>query len=102
MTALLTIPDKCSRRLPLTPGYITASAAVLARHIIGRLETADWGVPQAIISGRDPKFTSDLSQEIFLQLSTSLLTSTAYRPQTDGQSERSNEAVEIAIRVYRK
>lgn len=95
---LLTVTDKFSRRLQLLPGYITDSAAVWARRFLGRLQTADWDVPQAIISDRDPKFTSDFWEEIFRQLETSLLTSTAYHPQTDGLSERSNQTVEIAIR----
>lgn len=37
-------------------------------------------------------------QATFRKLGTSLLTSTAYHPQTDGQSERTNQTVEIALR----
>ena len=35
---------------------------------------------------------------MFKKLGTSLLTSTAYHPQTDGQGERTNQSVEIALR----
>lgn len=37
---------------------------------------------------------------IFKQLNVEILFSTAYHPQTDGQSERSNQTAEIALRYY--
>jgi hypothetical protein len=60
----------------------------------------DWGVPKAIISDRDPKFLAEMWKGIFRRLGTKLLTSTAYHPQTDGQSERTNQTIEIAIRYF--
>ena len=59
-----------------------------------------WGIPCGIISDRDAKFMSALWRAIFDKLGTSLLTATAYHPQSDGQSERTNQTVEIAIRFY--
>ena len=95
---LLVLTDKFTRRIQLIPGYITDSAAVWARRVLNRLQTADWGIPCAIICDRDPKFMSEFWREMLRQLATSLLASTAYHPQTDGLSERSNQTVEIAIR----
>ena len=95
---LLTITDKFSRRVLLIPGYSTDSAAAWARRVITRLQAADWGIPEGIISDRDPKFTSEFWGEVFRMLGTALLTSTAWHPQTDGQSERTNQTVEIALR----
>lgn len=43
-----------------------------------------------IISDRDPKFLSDLWASLFKLLGVKLLYSTAYHPQTDGASERTN------------
>ena len=60
----------------------------------------DWGLPVAIISDRDSKFMSSFWRAIFQQLQTSLATSTAYHPQSDGQSERTNQTVEIALRFH--
>ena len=60
---------------------------------------ADWGILAAIISDRDPKFTAELQKEVFGLLGTKLLFSIAYYPQTDGQLERTNQTVEIAIRM---
>lgn len=95
---LLTITCKFSKRLTIIPGKSTYSAKDWAIEVMNRLLTADWGIPAAIISDRDPKFLSEFWDTIFRRLGVSLLTSTAYHAQTDGQSERSNQTVEIAIR----
>lgn len=52
-------------------------------------------MPCKIISDRDRKFVSDLWRFIFKELKTDLLYSTAHHPQTNGQSERTNQTVEI-------
>ena len=66
--------------------------------LLDRLLIADWGIPEAVISDRDPKFMSDLWQISFIRLDTRSLVATAYHPQTNGASERMNQTVEIATR----
>src|SRR5205814_1929532 len=53
-----------------------------------------------IISDRDPKFLSEFWKSLFAKAGTKLLLSKAYHPQTDGQSERTNQMVEVALRYY--
>jgi Integrase zinc binding domain len=53
-----------------------------------------FGIPQRIISDWDPRFTSKFSKELCAQLQINQNISTAYHPQTDGQSERSNQWLE--------
>jgi transposase InsO family protein len=48
------------------------------------------GLPLLIITDRDRIFTSLLWQDLFKSLNVKLKYSTAYHPQTDGQSERVN------------
>jgi hypothetical protein len=58
------------------------------------------GIPTSIISDRDPKFTSSFWEELWKRLGTSLRMSTAYHPQTDGQTERANRTIEDILRAY--
>ncbi|GJS96655.1 putative reverse transcriptase domain-containing protein [Tanacetum coccineum] len=62
---------------------------IIARH----------GVPISIISDRDSRFTSRFWQSIQEALRTQLDMSTAYHPQTDGQSERTIQTLEDMLRA---
>ncbi|GJP54518.1 hypothetical protein CLOM_g13598 [Closterium sp. NIES-68] len=57
------------------------------------------GLPSAIISDRSPKFTSKFWQETWEQYGTRLQFSSAYHPQIDGQTERTNQTLEQLIRT---
>ncbi|XP_042972920.1 uncharacterized protein K02A2.6-like [Carya illinoinensis] len=58
------------------------------------------GVPQSIIFDRDPTFTSKFWKELFSLQGVQLAFSTAYHPQTDGQTEAVNKWVENYLRSY--
>ncbi|GKA59058.1 reverse transcriptase domain-containing protein [Tanacetum coccineum] len=57
------------------------------------------GVPVSIISDRDARFTSRLWQTFQKALGTRLDMSTAYHPQTDGQSERIIQTLKDMLRA---
>ena len=57
------------------------------------------GVPVSIVSDRDPRFTSRFWKMFQECLGTKLNMSTAYHPQTDGQSERTIQTLEDMLRV---
>ncbi|MBW0483158.1 hypothetical protein O181_022873 [Austropuccinia psidii MF-1] len=58
------------------------------------------GVPQIIISDRDPKFTSEFWTNLYDMMSTKLESSTAYHLQTDGLAERIIQTMEDIIRRF--
>ncbi|GJR43843.1 reverse transcriptase domain-containing protein [Tanacetum coccineum] len=74
------------------------STEKLAKVYLDRI-VARHGVPVSIISDRDARFTSRLWQTFQKALGTRLDMSTAYHPQTDGQSERTIQTLEDMLRA---
>jgi len=76
---------------------ITASelASVFLQNIV-RLH----GLPKEIISDRGSVFTSKFWQQLLSQLQIKSNLSTAFHPQSDGQTERLNSILEQYLRVY--
>src|SRR5579863_1710026 len=58
-----------------------------------------YGIPKKIISDRDPWFTAQFSKELCHILGIKQNLSTVFRPQTDGQSERTNQSLEQYLRI---
>ena len=57
-------------------------------------------LPEVIISDRDPQFIGKFWRALFDLLGTDLWFSTAFHPQTDGQSERMTQTLENFLRPY--
>ena len=57
------------------------------------------GLPISIVSDRDPRFTSNFWRSLWHLTGTTLAMSTAYHPQTDGQTERTNRTLEDMLRA---
>jgi hypothetical protein len=87
-TAMM-VTDKFTKAIKIVPGKGTYTAPDWASRF-WQAVYPDWGLPNAIISDRDPKFMSEFWKALFQKSGTKILTSTAYHPQTDGQSEGSN------------
>jgi hypothetical protein len=58
------------------------------------------GLPINIVSDRDPTFTSKFWMALMKALGVDLSLSTAYHPQTDGQTERINQILEQYLRCF--
>jgi hypothetical protein len=86
---------KSAHFLPMRKGQSLESLTELYIQEIVRLH----GVPISIISDRDPRFTSRLWRQLQSALGTKLKFSTAFHPQTDGQSERTIQTLEDMLRA---
>src|SRR5712675_3630089 len=59
-----------------------------------------YGIPRKIIADRDPRIMSQLARDICTEMGIQQNISTAYHPQTDGQSERTNQTLETYLRIF--
>jgi transposase InsO family protein len=58
------------------------------------------GMPTTIITDRDTRWAGNFWQAMCERLGTRLALSTAYHPETDGQTERTNRTLEEMLRNY--
>ena len=58
------------------------------------------GVPESIVSDRDPRFQSRFWRSLSEAVGTKLQLSTAAHPQTNGQSERTIQILKDILRTY--
>ncbi len=98
--SILTVTDHdCTKAAVFIPckESMTAeeTAGLIVQHIFPR-----FGLPLKFISDRDPKFASRFIRGLCKGTGTTQNISTAYHPQTDGQSERTNQWLEQYLRFW--
>ncbi|GJP40392.1 hypothetical protein CLOM_g24662 [Closterium sp. NIES-68] len=96
--AVLVVVDRLTKMAHFAPCRRTITAEETSRLFISTVVRLH-GIPAAIISDRDPKFTSKFWQNTWARYGTHLQFSSAYHPQTDGQMERTNQTMEQLIRT---
>jgi len=86
---------KLTHFLPVKNSYRPPEYADLYMAEIVKLH----GIPRTIISNRGPQFTTHFWERMHNSLGTSLVRSTAYHPQTSGQTKRLNQVLEDMLRA---
>jgi hypothetical protein len=97
--AIVVFVDKLSKMVHYAPTRTCSDAADIARLFIDNVIRLH-GIPESIVSDRDTRFTSKFWKALWTRLGTKLHLSTAFHPQTDGQTERANRTLEEALRNY--
>ncbi|GJX36959.1 putative reverse transcriptase domain-containing protein [Tanacetum coccineum] len=92
------IVDRLTKSAIFTPMRETDPMDKLARMYLKEVVTRH-GIPVSIICDRDPRFASNFWRSLQNALGTNLDMSTAYHPQTDGQSERTIQTLEDMLRA---
>ncbi|GJY50732.1 putative reverse transcriptase domain-containing protein [Tanacetum coccineum] len=92
------IVDRLTKSAIFTPMRETDLMDKLARIYLKEVVTRH-RVPVSIICDRDPRFASNFWRSLQNALGTNLDMSTAYHPQTDGQSERTIQTLEDMLRA---
>jgi hypothetical protein len=85
--AVMVVVDRLSKLVHFIPTTTTATAADTARLFVDNVVKAH-GLPAAIVSDRDSKFTSKFWQAVCALFGIKQAMSTSFHPQTDGQTER--------------
>ncbi len=90
---ILVIVDRFTKLAHFVPANTTDSSRSLAHHFMRKVFRLH-GLPNHIISDRGPTFSSAWCKEFCSLLGPEIRLSTAFHPQIDGQTERTNQSVE--------
>lgn len=97
--AILVIVDRLTKYSRFIPVSTTINAAELAELFHDQIEL-EYGNPDGIVSDRGSVFTSEFWSELCYHSKIKLRYSTAFHPQTDGQTERMNQVLEDYLRCF--
>lgn len=97
--AILVVIDRLSKMVHLIPTTMTVTAPEVAKLFVENIVKLH-GVPESIVSDRDHNFTSHFWKTVCEMWNMAQDMSTAFHPQTDGQTERVNRVLEEYLRSY--
>lgn len=97
--AVMVVVDRLSKMAHFVPLSGKASAEDVAEIFMREIVRLH-GVPSSIVSDRDTRFLSAFWESFTQQLNIQRCLSTAFHPQTDGQTERTNQTLEQMLRTF--
>ncbi|KAL0539729.1 hypothetical protein IC582_023945 [Cucumis melo] len=97
-TVIWVVVDRLTKSAHFVPGKSTYTASKWAQLYMSEIVRLH-GVPVSLVSNRDARFTSKFWKGLQTAMGTRLDFSTAFHPQTDGQTERLNQVLEDMLRA---
>jgi len=97
--AVITVVDAVSKRVHFILTHTTViaeGAAQLFLHHVWKL----YGLLKRVVSDRGPQFVALFTKELYRLLGIQISSSTAWHPQTDGQTERINQELDQFLRLF--
>jgi hypothetical protein len=92
------IVDRLTKTAHFLPVHTTYNAKKYAEIYLDQIVRLH-GIPKTIISDRGAQFVAHFWEQFQQTLGTKLIRSSAYHPQTDGQTERINQILEDMLRA---
>jgi hypothetical protein len=99
LTVIMVVVDRLTKYAHFIPLKADYSSKVVAEVFMNQIVKLH-GIPKSIVSDRDKVFTSSFWQNLFKLQGTTLAMSSAYHPQSDGQSEILNKCLEMYLRCF--
>ena len=97
--AIVTFVDMFTKQAHFAPCSSNVNARQLAKIYLDTVYKHH-GIQRLFIGDRDPKYTSEYWRSLMQQLKTKMNLSTAYHPQTDGNTERVHRTIEQILRAF--
>jgi hypothetical protein len=97
--AIMNVVDSVGKQAHFIPTNTTIMALGAARLFLQNVWKLH-GLPRSIVSDHGPQFVAEFTQELYRLLGITLLATTAYHPQADGQTECVNQELEQYLQVF--
>ncbi len=97
--AILVVVDRLTKLRHYVPCHTTDGAEEVARLFVKHV-AKHHGLPERIVSDRGPQFISKFWKDLTAYWKVKAQLSTAFHPETDGQTERMNAILEQHLRAY--
>ena len=99
LDSILVLVDRFTKYVRYIPVSKSITAKALAEILFEQVFIKH-GPPDSLISDRGSVFTSEFWTDVCFHMNVTLRMSTAFHPQTDGQTERMNQELEAFLRMY--
>jgi transposase InsO family protein len=97
--SILVVVDQFSKEVEFIPCNKTTTTLDTARLYLHNI-WKNHGLPSSIVSDRGPQFASQVMRDLCKRLGIQPKLSTAFHPQTDGQTERMNRDLQQYLRLF--